>query len=252
MRKFRYLRANEIDVRIGTISGKGCSLLLYKDARCDMNILDETVGPENWQRMHSRDNANCTVSIYDDKKQLWVSKEDVGVKSCFESEKGLASDSFKRACTNWGIGRELYTRPFIWIPADKFELKNTNGKLTTEDEFKVKSIEVTDGVITKLVIINSGKYGNDDDIVFTYPREGKTRKPKLASAPEQEFDNTIDTARLNKLRKKHKEYNYVCGKNYSEGAIAKVYGCSSFEEFDTVKYKRCMDELIKQMEQVKR
>ena len=114
---FRYLTADEIECRVATVSEKGCSLLLYKDARCDMNILDETFGPMNWRRSHTRDNANCIVSIWDDEKQQWIDKEDTGTESFTEKEKGLASDSFKRACFNWGIGRELYTAPFIWIPA---------------------------------------------------------------------------------------------------------------------------------------
>ena len=70
--KFRKLRADEIDVRAGrVIDGKkqGALLLLYKDARCDMDLLDETVGAMNWQRKHSRDNANCAVGIYDSDKQ---------------------------------------------------------------------------------------------------------------------------------------------------------------------------------------
>lgn len=118
---FRKLKETEIDVRVATVTAKGVSLLLYKDARCDMNILDETVGPYNWKREHTRDNANCIVSIYDSEKKEWVSKEDTGTESFTEKEKGLASDSFKRACFNWGIGRELYTAPFIWISADKTE-----------------------------------------------------------------------------------------------------------------------------------
>ena len=111
---FRKLKETEIDVRVATVTAKGVSLLLYKDARCDMNILDETVGPYNWKREHTRDNANCIVSIYDSEKKEWISKEDTGTESFTEKEKGLASDSFKRACFNWGIGRELYTAPFIW------------------------------------------------------------------------------------------------------------------------------------------
>lgn len=123
--KFRLLRADEIDARVGTAKdgGKGVSLLLYKDARCDQNILDETVGPMNWQRFHSRDNANCIVQIWDEDKKQWISKEDTGTESKTEAEKGLASDSFKRACFNWGIGRELYSAPFIWIPGDPAKLK---------------------------------------------------------------------------------------------------------------------------------
>ena len=99
---FRYLTADEIECRVATVSEKGCSLLLYKDARCDMNILDETFGPMNWRRSHTRDNANCIVSIWDAEKQQWIDKEDTGTESFTEKEKGLASDSFKRACFNWG------------------------------------------------------------------------------------------------------------------------------------------------------
>lgn len=119
--EFRPLRADEIEIRVGSVWDGGASLLLYKDARCDMNLLDEFVGPMNWKREHSRDNANCTVSIYDDKKKEWVSKEDTGTMSYTEKEKGLASDSFKRACVNWGIGRELYSSPFISVncPTEK-------------------------------------------------------------------------------------------------------------------------------------
>lgn len=120
---FRLLRADEIDARIGTAKPNGVSLLLYKDARCDQNILDETVGPYNWKREHSRDNANCTVSLWDNEKGQWVSKEDTGTESKTEAEKGLASDSFKRACFNWGIGRELYSAPFIWIQGKGDDLK---------------------------------------------------------------------------------------------------------------------------------
>ena len=113
--EFRTLNASEIEVRPATINQKGLTLLLYKDARVDQNILDETVGCMNWQRSHTRDNANCIVSIWDSEKGMWVSKEDTGTESYTEKEKGLASDSFKRACFNWGIGRELYSAPFIWI-----------------------------------------------------------------------------------------------------------------------------------------
>ena len=117
----RLLRADEIECRIGMINEKGLSLLLYKDARVDMKILDEVYGQFNWQRKHEVIGGNlyCTVSIWDDEKQQWISKMDVGTKSNTEQEKGEASDSFKRACFSHGIGRELYTAPFIWISADK-------------------------------------------------------------------------------------------------------------------------------------
>lgn len=140
MNRFRLLRADEIDCRISQCKQNGLSLLLYKDARCDMNILDETFGPFMWKRQHSRDNANCTVSIYSTDLKEWVSKEDTGTESNTEAQKGLASDSFKRACFNWGIGRELYTAPFIWISAEKCEIKERNGKFACYDTFEVEKI----------------------------------------------------------------------------------------------------------------
>lgn len=155
--KFRQLRADEIECRIAQISKKmtGLSLLLYKDARCDMNILDETVGSLNWQRHHSRDNANCIVSIWDEKKKQWIEKEDTGTESNTEAAKGLCSDSFKRSCFNFGIGRELYTAPFIWVSSDNCKIEKTEqGKIVCNDKFGVLSIEYTNGKISYLEIWN--------------------------------------------------------------------------------------------------
>lgn len=169
---FRNLKSDEIDVRIASIDEKGVSLLLYKDARVDQDILDETVGPFNWQRKHTRDNANCIIALWDDNKKQWIEKEDTGTESYTAKEKGLASDSFKRACFNWGIGRELYTSPFIYIPADKVKMfdtgrKDKNGKpvYATYDKFYVDAIEITDKVITGLSIKN-----NKNVRVFLYKK----------------------------------------------------------------------------------
>lgn len=152
---FRDLRADEIDVRIAQATEKGVSLLLYKDARVDQDILDETVGPMNWQRGHTRENANCIVSIWDKEKQQWISKEDTGTESNTEKEKGLASDSFKRACVNWGIGRELYTAPFIWVnSSDLKTLKQESGRWKCRDTFRVQKVVIADKVITGLEIFN--------------------------------------------------------------------------------------------------
>lgn len=173
--KFRDLKSSEIDVRIATLNEKGATLLLYKDARVDQDILDETVGAMNWQRKHSRDNANCTVEIWDTDKNMWVSKEDTGTESNTEKEKGLASDSFKRACFNWGIGRELYTSPFIWVSAENMQIydsgrKDSFGKpiYATKDKYRVEAIEITDKVITGLAIKN-----NRNERVFTYRKGAK-------------------------------------------------------------------------------
>ena len=153
---FRTLCADEIECRIGQISDKGLTLLLYKDARVDQNILDETVGCMNWQKRYVRENANCIVGIWDEEKKQWVEKEDTGTESFTEAEKGLASDSFKRACVNWGIGRCLYTAPFIYIPANDEKGANfrfNNGKC--RDKFVVEKIVIDNKQITGLAIRNA-------------------------------------------------------------------------------------------------
>ena len=170
---FRYLEGNEIDVRVAqcfnTANYQGVSLLLYKDARCDQNILDETVGAMNWRNHYSNGNANCTVEIWDEKKEQWIAKENVGTESNTEKEKGLASDSFKRACFNWGIGRELYTAPTIMVSADKldkFKVDKTTGKAKCNDKFFVSFIKVEDGKIVQLLIKKQNGYKVED--VFKY------------------------------------------------------------------------------------
>lgn len=182
---FRDLRADEIDCRIAMVKENGITLLLYKDARCDMNILDETVGAFNWQRTHSRDNANCTVSIYDEEKRQWVSKEDTGTESNTEAAKGLASDSFKRACFNWGIGRELYTAPFIWVPASACNIRNNK----CYDKFTVQDISIKDKKITGLTIYNE----NTRAIVYEMTGEKKTRAKKAPASPAVPAPSAEDT-----------------------------------------------------------
>lgn len=147
MKEFRLLKENEIEIRVKRVTDKGCQLLLYKDARVDMSILDETVGALNWNRAHQfkEGKAYCTVSIWDEEKGQWVSKEDVGVESNTEAEKGEASDSFKRACVNWGIGRELYSSPSIWVPSAQTNIVEDRGKLVVKDAFRVEKIAYDDG-----------------------------------------------------------------------------------------------------------
>ena len=152
---FRDLRADEIEVRVAQASAYGVSLLLYKDARCDQNILDETVGEFGWQRTHTRDNANCIVSLWDAGKGQWISKEDTGTESNTEKEKGLASDSFKRACFNWGIGRELYTAPNIKVSAHDCAIKEYSGKYKCYDSFAVEAIRIEKKRIVGLAIRNA-------------------------------------------------------------------------------------------------
>lgn len=193
---FRDLRADEIECRVSQAKDKGVSLLLYKDARCDQNILDETVGPMGWTRFHSRDNANCTVSIWDEKKQMWVGKEDTGTESNTEKEKGLASDSFKRACFNWGIGRELYTAPFIWIDAsgcEKLKFDDKAKKWKCNDTFDVDTIEIVNKKITALTIKNT----KTKRVVFSMnaPAPEPAQK-QTESARRKEIGKCIDCGRM--------------------------------------------------------
>lgn len=154
----RLLKANEINCRVQQISEKGLSLLLYVTSRAGENILDELYGPLGWKREHDviEGNLYCTISVWNDKIQQWVSKQDVGKESYTEKEKGQASDSFKRACVNWGIGRELYSAPFIWIDAKSAGITvNKNGKAVTKSKFYVKSISYDANCdIDELTIVN--------------------------------------------------------------------------------------------------
>lgn len=169
----RLLRADEIDARISSVAQWGVQLLLYKDARCDMNILDETVGPENWQRRHELINGNLFCSVGIKCGDEWVWKQDVGVESYTEKEKGQASDSFKRACFNWGIGRELYTAPAMFVYAkDLKTLKDDNGKWKCWDYFVVKEIQY-DGKRICYVVVTNTKTGAD--ISFGTPANAKAQ-----------------------------------------------------------------------------
>ena len=141
-KKIRLLRPDEIECRIGAISEKGLSLLLFMDARAAQNILDETFTPFGWRRTHQEIGGRlyCTVEIWDQEKKQWIGKQDVGTESFAEKEKGAASDSFKRACFNWGIGRELYSAPFIWLPADRVCIRHDGKRYVTPERFMVGSI----------------------------------------------------------------------------------------------------------------
>ena len=170
MNPIRRPRADEIQVRAAQVAQNGqgkvyANVLLYKDARCDQRLLDETFGPMNWQREHTIIDGNlyCTVSIWDEEKRIWVSKQDVGTESNTEKEKGQASDSFKRACFNWGLGRELYTAPRIVVQLfeGEYKEKTFNNKTSQQmtQTFYVYSIEYyDDGNICSLVI--NDKKGN--------------------------------------------------------------------------------------------
>lgn len=183
--EFRTLKANEIDCRIQSLNEKngnvGAVVLLYKDARVDMRLLDEVVGALNWKREHTiiGDRLYCTVSIFNEHTGEWVGKSDVGTESNTEKEKGQASDSFKRACFNWGIGRELYSAPFTYINLQKNEwYPGKDGKPKSNARFTVKEIEYDENRnISKLIIID-----NKGSVRFTM---GGNAAPAPATKPKE-------------------------------------------------------------------
>ena len=200
--EFRDLKADEIDVRIAMVKQSGVSLLLYKDARVDQIILDETVGNLGWQRHHSRDNRNCIIAIWDEEKKQWIEKEDTGTESYTEKEKGLASDSFKRACFNWGIGRELYTAPFIWINKNDCKLVEKNGKMTTYDHFTLRDIQYDGDKISALEIYND----SCKRTVYTYGKLTAST-PKIAKEEKTEEKKYTPTL-IPKAEDKDKKATY--------------------------------------------
>lgn len=162
----RDLRATEIECRIGQIArnGAGLSLLLYKNARTDYDILDETFGYGNWQCKYYECKGTLFCSIGVKCENEWVWKDNAGAPSNIEAEKGEASDAFKRAGFAWGIGRELYTAPKIWIPSQKLlTISNDGKKWTCYDTFSVAKIAIEYKRITGIRIVNQ-----NSDVVFSW------------------------------------------------------------------------------------
>ena len=200
---FRNLRADEIECRIQQVKksqkgGKFVQLLLYKDARCDQNILDETVGPMNWKKAYLRENANCIISIWDEDKREWVSKEDTGVESYTEKQKGLASDSQKRAAFAWGIGRELYTSPGIFFFDKEANIYEKDGRPCCYDSFEVVSITYSpDGKVIESVEIKDLKtnvtkaFRNDLSRYGISPKQVTKQMESKSSSSEPLSDDEI-------------------------------------------------------------
>ena len=198
MNKIPLLTADDIECRVHSVienkkSGAvGAILLLYKDARVDMRILDEVFGSMGWQRSHEVINGNlfCNIDIWDNDKQGWVRKQDVGVESNTEKEKGQASDSFKRAGFNVGIGRELYTAPFTYVTLENGECykdpKSGNWRVNAAVKFAVSHIAYNDRrEITGLTIIDkTGK------VRFEMGKriEQRTEPQREREAPQKEME----------------------------------------------------------------
>jgi len=156
------LEIHQIDFRVQSINKGGyATILAYKDARVDMQRLDDVCGPLGWKREHLNGNHNCIVSVWNDATKQWVGKEDTGTESNTEAQKGLASDSFKRACFNWGIGRELYDYPVIQVKLnpEEFNVEGTRAKATWKLKLKewVWCSQWEEGKLTYLAAKCGGK-----------------------------------------------------------------------------------------------
>lgn len=238
MLKFRPLTADDVEVRISTVKKNGVQLLLYKDARVDQNVLDESVGVENWQKKYEMIGGNlfCSVGILVDRGagiKEWIWKQDVGVESYTEKEKGQASDAFKRACFCLGIGRELYTAPFIWISADKVEIKDA-GKDTYKcyERFAVRSMTVSDGRITALSVINSKGIE-----VFSY---GKRTAQSEIQEPMQVYEQKpmlVTDAEIKILEAE------LARTGVAKQTICNAYHVNDLSEFTLGQYNSCKKRL---------
>lgn len=199
----RLLKASEIECRVSSVSEKGVVLLLYKDARVDQRILDETFGAFGWKRSHQSIEGNlyCTVEIYDNAKKEWVAKQDVGTFGYAEKEKSQASDSFKRACFNWGIGRELYSAPFIWVSASKIDIRKKGDGYVCLSRFRVVGISYSDErEINGLRIINEKGQVVYETGLKEKPVESK-EEPEIEKKAENEDTHGPTVKQLEELDK---------------------------------------------------
>lgn len=179
---FRDLTPNDVEVRVAMARKNGVSLLIYKDARVDQAILDETVGQMNWRKSYQviKDNLYCSIELWDEEKKQWVSKQDCGVESNTEKEKGEASDAQKRAGFVWGIGRELYSAPFIWVSDKDCQIEEkSKGTYACRDRFSVSVMTIENKKITHLQIVNE----TTRKTVFSYKASGTEQQTEMKAEP---------------------------------------------------------------------
>ena len=190
----RTLYPEEIELKVQMVRQNGACFILYKDSRVDMNLLDEAFGPLGWKNEHFVLDGKtfCTISIWDSVKNEWITKSNVGSLDNNNGAggsakvKGEISDSFKRAATVVGIGRELYTAPFIWIGADKIEIRQQgdgkDAKYSTNTPLHVSMIEYDEKRRISLLEIQKDR---DGQVVYRYHRPGYTSKAAQNNAAAQ-------------------------------------------------------------------
>ena len=235
---FRKLRADEIEIRVGSVMKDGATLLLYKNARVDMDILDETVGAMNWQKHYDLIDGQlfCTIEIWDNEKKQWISKQDVGVESNTEAEKGRASDAQKRAAVAAGIGRELYTAPRIKIKCETQQKSNGYGyELVNRWEFWGVEVAMIDydesGKICALEIVK----GND----IIYSMDEQPNHYPAVKKEMQNMDERISQAQAQSI------IAMIDAKGRDRQKFLKHYGVNDFMQLTKKQYGDALNLLNK-------
>lgn len=183
----RKLREDEIECRIGQVTEKGCTLLLYKTARVDRAILDETFTATGWQNDFKMIDKKMYGGIAVKSGNEWVWKWDCGTESNTEAEKGEASDCFKRAGFKWGIGVELYSAPFIFVKVETCKIEDKWKLKDKYISFSVKEISYDENKIKNLIIVD-----NNGNVVFSNKKNEKKIEPKTEPDSIDEYNNKID------------------------------------------------------------
>ena len=183
--EFRDLRPEELEVRVGNTlkNQKGetyaFQVMIYKTARADMQVLDETLGVFGWKNNYYqvKNTMVCSISIWDSEKQQWINKDNGGDDD-FNTEqiKAELSDSMKRAGFNVGIGRKLYTLNKLYMV---IEISEEN---TTKSRYAVQDIEYDKLGITHIVIINT----KTKKVVLDQYRKDIGRSAKVPTQAQKE------------------------------------------------------------------
>lgn len=248
---FRDLFADEIECRVGVVRDNGFTLLLYKNARVDMALLDEVVGVGNWQREHIilGNDIYCRLGIWNEELKQWVWKTDAGSSGTIEEEKSKASDSFKRAAINFGLGRCLYSAPFIYVYT-----KTKDGKLTGENpktsRYSVKVIEYKDYKISRIAIINNEtkqvvySYGYKENKSQNADLPPKTTETQPSETPKEE-KGTIASEDLSKIRQIISLYNREESRTKFFQYVEKTYNVRFLEELSLSQGKEVLKVLEK-------
>lgn len=237
MEKIRALRADEIEVRVGQVTAKGVSLLLYKDARCDKRILDEVFGINGWANCYSeiKGNLYCSIMIYDKETGMWIQKQDCGVETYSDKEKGEASDAFKRAGFAVGIGRELYTKIFIFVKVPTKAKTNAKGYELVDPYEKWSVADIyTNEVTEKIEYLQiSDSKGN---IVFAFGKKPQATKV-VPMKTEKVEEKTITPAQRKRL--------FAIGNSNNEviRRVLERYGYEKTEQIKVTDYEQICTEV---------